>query len=66
MLPGGEGLEIVDAATGQNQRVWLDVAFRTEDTRGLAGAVAAKQAPALIGACLHCQVKGIKFYKPSP
>ena len=45
--------------------MWLGLTWLLEDTRGLPQPTGSKQAPAYIGACAFCEVRGIRHGKTS-
>ena len=45
--------------------MWLSIAWLLEDTRGLPHPTGSKQAPAYVGGCAFCEVRGIRNGKTS-
>ena len=64
-LEGGPGFVVFDAHLGVSRRMWLGLTWLLEDTRGLPQPTGSKQAPAYIGACAFCEVRGIRHGKTS-
>ena len=64
-MEGGPGFIVFDAHLGVSRRMWLGLTWLLEDTRGLPQPTGSKQAPAYIGACAFCEVRGIRHGKTS-
>ena len=58
----GEGFEVFDGDTKQQIHVRLNIIADVEDSRGLTNALGCKQAPAIVGGCPFCTIKGHRFY----
>jgi hypothetical protein len=61
----GRGFEVHDASQNATVHVLLNIACDVEDSRGLTNALACKQAPALVGACPFCELRGFRCYGQS-
>ena len=64
-MEGGPGFVVYDAHLGLARRMWLAITWLLEDTRGLPQPTGSKQAPAYVGACAFCEVRGIRHGKTS-
>jgi hypothetical protein len=64
-MEGGPGFIVFDAHLGIARRMWLGLTWLLEDTRGLPQPTGSKTAPAYVGACAFCEVRGIRHGKTS-
>ena len=64
-LEGGPGFIVFDAHLGIARRMWLGLTWLLEDIRGLPQPTGSKTAPAYVGACAFCEVRGIRHGKTS-
>ena len=64
-MEGGPGFVVFDANLGVARRMWLGLTWLLEDTRGLPQPTGSKQAPAYVGGCAFCEVRGIRHGKTS-
>ena len=58
-----DGVVVNNAHTGTDELVKLQVAWRVEDSKGIASAIGCSQFPAYNGSCCQCSVTGIRVYK---
>ena len=59
-MEGGTGFIVYDAHQGKARRMWLSITWLLEDTRGIPHPTGSKQAPAHVGGCAFCEVRGIR------
>ena len=59
-MVGGEGLMVYDAFQKSSRRIWFDLLYLVEDSRGLKNPAGCKQAPAYVGGCPFCEIIGIR------
>ena len=59
-MEGGTGFIVYDAHLAVARRMWLSITWLLEDTRGIPHPTGSKQAPALVGGCAFCDVRGIR------
>lgn len=59
-MEGGAGFLVYDAHQGTARRMWLGITWLLEDTRGIPHPTGSKQAPAQVGGCAFCEVRGIR------
>jgi hypothetical protein len=64
-MEGGPGFIVFDSHLGIARRMWLGLTWLLEDTRGLPQPTGSKTAPAYVGACAFCEVRGIRHGKTS-
>ena len=57
-----EGVQVHNAHTDEDYVVTMDVAWRVEDSKGIAAAIGCSQFPAYNGSCCQCQVVGVNKY----
>jgi len=58
-----DGVQVFNAHTGEECTVKLNVAWRVEDSKGIAAAIGCSQYPAYVGSCCQCQITGVRKYK---
>lgn len=64
-LEGGPGFVVYDGHLERGRRMWLSITWLLEDTRGLPHPTGSKTAPAFVGGCPFCEVRGYRSGKTS-
>ena len=64
-MEGGIGFIVFDAHLGAARRMWISLTWLLEDTRGIPHPTGSKQAPAYVGGCAFCEVRGIRHGQTS-
>ena len=59
-LEGGVGFVVYDAHLKRARRMWMSITWLLEDTRGLPHPTGSKTAPAYVGGCAFCEVRGYR------